>query len=286
MLSGSPAPPPRRRRWATAGLAAALAVSLLGACDNSTPKLDLRTAKPAPPAGGFQPVPPPTVVTVDPPNGATDVDPRRATLAVTFDRPMDPEGWAWVIEHPTTAPDLGAATWDAEHRTHTTEVRLEPGRSYVVWLNSPQYSYFRDRQGVAATPFRWTFATRAASPSGAAGIAPLAAHGAAAPPHVVALDPPNGATDVDPAKTFLRATFDRPMEASWSWVTEGSGTFPESTGQPAFESDRKTAVLPVRLAPGRTYVVWLNSEQYRQFRDAHGLPAPPLRWTFTTRVQR
>jgi hypothetical protein len=97
----------------------------------------------------------------------------------------------------------------------------------------------------------------------------------------VRLEPANGATGVDPATTVLRATFDRAMEAGWSWVTEGH-SFPETTGPAYFESDARTAALPVRLAPATTYVVWLNSEQYQMFRDLAGVPAAPLRWQFST----
>ena len=43
---------------------------------------------------------------------------------------------------------------------------------------------------------------------------------------------------------------------------------------------------PARLEPGRTYVIWLNSEEFQLFRDAAGRPAPPLRWTFTTAPAR
>ena len=239
-----------RGTLAAAGWAFALGVLLLAACDRgSAPKRALQTAEPASPASGLQAALPPVETTVDPPNGATDVDPLRTTLSATFDRPMDPEGWAWVIEHPTTAPELGEATWDAGQLTNTSKVRLEPGRSYVVWLNSPQYSYFRDRQGVAAKPFRWTFSTRPASPGAAAPVPLLSAHGAGAtPPHVVRLDPPNGSVGVDPGQIALRATFDRPMQGSWSWVKEGE-SFPPTTGPPRFEADAQTAVLPVKLVP-------------------------------------
>ena len=99
----------------------------------------------------------------DPPLGATNVDPARTTLAVTFDRAMDREGWAWVIEDKATAPDIGESTWDAAVRTNSAPVKLEPGKTYVVWINSPQYSYFKDPQGRAATPVRWSFTTRAAA---------------------------------------------------------------------------------------------------------------------------
>jgi RNA polymerase sigma-70 factor (ECF subfamily) len=221
---------------------------------------------------------PPQVVAVDPPNGATDVDPSRTTLQVTFDRPMDRKGWAWVVEGPETAPELGPASFDAGARTSTVQARLQPGRTYVVWVNSPQYAYFKDTLGRPATPYRWTFATRSAGPV-AASWSLLA--GQAETPRVAILDPPNGATGVAPGKRLLRATFDRPMAASWSWVTEGAG-FPPTTGAAYFEPDGRTAALPVELEPATTYVVWLNSEQFQLFRDTTGRPATPLRWTFTT----
>lgn len=150
----------RGRSRSGLALFATLCAGLALAGCGRTPQLDVRTATPVKPVEQFQAVQPPAVIAVDPPNGATDVDPSRTTLSATFDRPMDPEGWAWVIEHPSTAPDLGDSTWDAAVRTNTAKVRLEPGRSYVIWLNSPQYTYFKDRQGIAAAPYRWTFTTR------------------------------------------------------------------------------------------------------------------------------
>ena len=67
------------------------------------------------------------------------------------------------VKGEATAPDIGESTWDAEVRTNSAPVKLEPGKTYVVWINSPQYSYFKDPQGRAATPVRWSFTTRAAA---------------------------------------------------------------------------------------------------------------------------
>jgi RNA polymerase sigma-70 factor (ECF subfamily) len=243
----------------------------------STPKLSVETE-----SGSA-----PRVVTFDPPLGAADVDPARTTLSVTFDRPMDREGWAWVIENKSTAPDIGESSWDTALRTNTTKVRLEPGRSYVVWVNSPQYLYFKDAQGRTATPVRWTFTTRGTSRT-APTMAPLSAHGAGtmvpgSPPRVVRLEPGDGATGVDPATTQLRVTFDRAMAEGWSWVIEQGATFPESTGDASMSADLRQAMLPVKLRPGTTYVVWLNSQQHRDFADRAGVPLAPTRWSFTTR---
>jgi len=257
------------RPWIAAGLAVVLVVA---GCRNEPPAVSVATES----AGAARPV------VFDPPQGATGVDPARTTLSVTFDRTMDPQGWAWVIEGAMTAPELGESAWDAEHRTNTVQTQLEPGREYVVWVNSPQYLYFKDLGGVPAAPTRWTFSTRGAGDAAVSGVSGMVRSTPQGPPRVVRLEPPNGAIDVDPATTELRAIFDRPMEASWSWVTEGE-SFPEAAGDAYFEADRRTAALPVRLEPGRTYVVWLNSVQYKLFRDETGVSAEPVRWTFTTR---
>lgn len=143
-------------------MCAVFGVLIAVGCDRaaSTPKLSVETA----PSAAVTTEGPPHVVAFDPPLGATNVDPARTVLSVTFDRPMDREGWAWVIEDKSTAPDIGDSTWDAEVRTNSTPVRLEPGRTYVVWINSPQYAYFKDLAGRPSTPVRWSFTTRGAAP--------------------------------------------------------------------------------------------------------------------------
>jgi hypothetical protein len=264
----SPRPVPR------ALVGAVVSVLLAAACGEPPPELAVSTES--------RPSAAPQVVAFDPPNGAADVDPARGTITVTFDREMDRQGWAWVIENPATAPETGESRFDPTGRANSVDVQLEPGRTYVVWVNSPEYPYFRDPSGVPATPVRWTFSTRGVAPAGASGdFAPIAAH-AAGPPRIVAFDPPNGATGVDAATSELRVTFDRVMSEGWSWVTEGQDFFPETTGEAFMTADRRTAILPVRLASGRRYVVWLNSQQFRYFRDLSGVELEPVRWTFAT----
>jgi len=204
---------------------------------------------------------------------------------VTFDREMDRQGWAWVIENASTSPELGASRFDESGRANTVEARLEPGRTYVVWVNSPEYSYFRDLTGAPAAPVRWAFSTRGGAPEGAAApIGPISPRQGGAP-RAVAFAPPNGATGVDPALGELRVTFDRPMSEGWSWVTEGADSFPETTGEARLSPDGRTAILPVSLAPGRSYVIWLNSQQYRFFRDRAGVELAPVRWVFSTALR-
>ncbi len=107
---------------------------------------------------------------------------------------------------------------------------------------------------------------------------------AAAPPVVLKTVPPAGTADVDPGLTEITVTYDKPMtDGSWSWSTWGTDTFPEMTGKPHYQADKRTCVLPVKLQPGHTYATWLNSDNFTNFKDADGHPAVPYLLVFKTR---
>lgn len=104
-------------------------------------------------------------------------------------------------------------------------------------------------------------------------------------PQVVALVPANAATDVDPALTLLRITFDRPMkDSSWSLVGAKSD-LPEITGALAYDAARKVLTVPIRLQPGRTYSFSLNGERHKGFVSAEGVALEPLPVRFSTRAR-
>ncbi|WP_152053377.1 Ig-like domain-containing protein [Tautonia marina] len=103
------------------------------------------------------------------------------------------------------------------------------------------------------------------------------------PPVVVSTVPKAGSGDVDPGLTEIRVTFSKAMQnGSWSWSMIGKDSFPETTGAPNYLEDQRTAVLPVKLMPGKTYAIWLNSQQFRNFKDAAGQPAVPYLLVFKT----
>ena len=103
-------------------------------------------------------------------------------------------------------------------------------------------------------------------------------------PVVMETSPMTGATEVDPGLTEIRVTFSKEMmDGSWSWSQASDETFPETTGEPRYLADGKTCVLPVKLQRGKTYVIWLNSERFYNFKDREGRPAVPHYLQFRTR---
>ena len=46
--------------------------------------------------------------------------------------------------------------------------------------------------------------------------------------------------------------------------------------------DKRTCVVKVKLEPGKTYAIWLNSEKFHNFKDADGRPAVPYLLVFQT----
>ena len=101
---------------------------------------------------------------------------------------------------------------------------------------------------------------------------------------VVATFPESGATAVDPALADVRVTFSKAMaDQSWSWVQLSKEAFPESAGDVHYVDDGTTCVMPVKLQPGKKYIIWFNSANYQNFKDTEGRPAEPYLLTFTTR---
>ena len=103
-------------------------------------------------------------------------------------------------------------------------------------------------------------------------------------PVVIKSVPASGAEDVDPSITEISVTFSKPMKAaSWSWAMIGKESYPGTADAPKYLDDKKTCVLPVKLLPGKTYAVWVNSEKLQNFKDTQGNLAVPYLLVFKTR---
>lgn len=108
-------------------------------------------------------------------------------------------------------------------------------------------------------------------------------------PVVIETTPSDGEVDVDAELEQITATFSESMDLDgWSWVTEVGRSTPSITGLP-FYVDETTTVLPVRLQPGTTYGLWINSPDdadLRKFTNSAGISARAHRIRFTTRARR
>ena len=91
--------------------------------------------------------------------------------------------------------------------------------------------------------------------------------------------------DVDPATVKeIRVTFSKPMmDKSWSWTQGNVYSFPETTGPIHYLADKRTCVMPVKLEPGKTYVIGINGGRFNNFKDAAGNPSLAYTIGFRTR---
>lgn len=106
----------------------------------------------------------------------------------------------------------------------------------------------------------------------------------AVPPVVVKTVPEAGAAEVDPKLLEIRVTFSKVMlDGSWSWVMLSQESFPKVEGKPKYLADKRTCVLPVKLEPGKTYAIWVNSEELGNFKDTDGRSAIPYLLVFRTK---
>ncbi len=250
-------------------------------CVAATPER-LRLLAEAPESGGGAPTAaaaaapagPPRILATVPAVGAADVDPAIEEITVTFDQDMR-SGFSWTGGGPEYPPIReGARPYWKDSRTCALPVRLEAGKYYRVGINSKSHQNFCGVSGNPAPPSAIYFTTRGAS-------AELQAQARA--PQIVSMNPPNGATGVDPNLGELRVEFDLPMGGGFSW-TGGGPQYPAiREGQaPYWTPDRKTCALPVRLEPDHSYRLGLNSPSHKNFQSEHGVPLEPVVYTFTT----
>jgi Bacterial Ig-like domain len=104
------------------------------------------------------------------------------------------------------------------------------------------------------------------------------------PPVVLDIVPKVGAVDVDPGLREIRVTFSKKMtDNSWSFTEGKSYAVPKPDGKIHYARDKRMRVMPVKLEAGKTYVLRINSERFRNFKDAEGRPALPYLVVFRTK---
>lgn len=104
-------------------------------------------------------------------------------------------------------------------------------------------------------------------------------------PVVVKAVPAAGDETVDPGLKEVSVTFSKEMnDKSWTWAQDlGRGAkLPSGENKPTFSKDKKTCTLAVKLEPETTYAVWINNENFANFKDADGNPSLPYLLVFRT----
>ncbi len=104
------------------------------------------------------------------------------------------------------------------------------------------------------------------------------------PPSVIKTTPQAGDTQVDPALQKITVTFSKDMltERMWSVCQISKETFPNTGKNMHYLTDKRTCVVPVKLEPEKTYVLWFNKGEHNSFRDTDNNPAVPYLLVFQT----
>lgn len=104
----------------------------------------------------------PKIVSMNPANGAQDVDPGLKTITVTFDRAMRDGSWAVILVGGQNGfPKLtGQVYFDATRRIFTMPVELRPDWNYEFGLNADSNTAFQSEDGVPLIPVVVKFKTK------------------------------------------------------------------------------------------------------------------------------
>jgi RNA polymerase sigma-70 factor (ECF subfamily) len=105
------------------------------------------------------------------------------------------------------------------------------------------------------------------------------------PPSVVKTVPQAGNMEVDPSLKEITVTFSKDMmtDKMWSWCSQTAENFPEiNKDNIRYLKDKRTCVLPVKLQAGKTYVIWINSRNFKNFKDTENNSAVAYLLVFKT----
>ena len=105
---------------------------------------------------------PPSVVKTVPQAGDTEVDPSLKEITVTFSKDMmTKEMWSWCSQSPETFPEIDKTKirYLENKRTCVLPVKLKAGRTYIIWINTRKFNYFKDTENNSAVPYLLVFQT-------------------------------------------------------------------------------------------------------------------------------
>lgn len=103
----------------------------------------------------------PSIVSITPENGASDVNPSVTEIRVVFDMPMG-GGFSWTGGG-ATFPEIPAGqkpSWTDGGKTCVLPVKLKPNHDYVLGLNSVSHKNFQSKWGVPLEPVVYQISTK------------------------------------------------------------------------------------------------------------------------------
>ena len=105
---------------------------------------------------------PPVVVKTVPASGDGAVDPATRGIRVTFSKDMlTQKMWSLVTVSRETFPKIdGQMKFLPDKRTFVAPIKLEPDRTYALWVNQGRFTGFRDAGIHPAVPCLLVFQTR------------------------------------------------------------------------------------------------------------------------------
>ncbi len=116
----------------------------------------------------------PNVTATQPRHGEQNVPVDLKEIAISFDQDMDPSGYSFIGGGPSFPKVAGKPSWRGP-RECVLPVKLEAGQAYSLGINGATQTGFKSARGIAATPSRLEFKTRAASGIAAAATIPARA---------------------------------------------------------------------------------------------------------------
>lgn len=103
------------------------------------------------------------------------------------------------------------------------------------------------------------------------------------PPVVIQTYPVSGDNKVDPQTTEIKVVFSKKMkDKCWSFCLDDKNSFPKIEGEPYYDQSRRTCSLKVKLQADKTYIIWINSQKFKNFKDLKNNPAVPYLLAFKT----
>lgn len=129
--------------------------------ESSAPQDSTETPSlPSSPVASPAPSGSPSIVMIDPSNGATGIASIKKEIRVTFSVPMQ-AGFSVTGGGPQfpSIPKGQQPYWTPDRKTCIIPVQLQPNHAYMCGLNSKSYRNFKSESGIALDPIIYQFST-------------------------------------------------------------------------------------------------------------------------------